>query len=84
MIEVDARGFSCPIPVVRTKKAIEDNRDEPLVVLVETAVSKENVSRLAESKGYKISFGGFMKTAFPYMILSIGICQVWLMLFKPA
>jgi Na+/H+ antiporter NhaD/arsenite permease-like protein len=39
---------------------------------------------IAESKGYKISFGGFMKTAFPYMILSIIICQVWLMLFKPA
>jgi len=54
MIEVDARGFSCPIPVVRTKKAIEDNRDEPLVVLVETAVSKENVSRIAESKGYSV------------------------------
>ncbi len=39
---------------------------------------------IAESKGYKISFGGFMKTAFPYMIISVLICQVWLMLFKPA
>ena len=59
MIEVDARGFSCPIPVVRTKKAIEDNRDEPLVVLVETAVSKENVSRIAESKGYSVQVEEF-------------------------
>ena len=39
---------------------------------------------IAESKGYKISFIGFMKTAFPYMIISIGICQIWLMLFRPA
>jgi Na+/H+ antiporter NhaD/arsenite permease-like protein len=39
---------------------------------------------IAESKGYKISFGGFMKTAFPYMIISIIIAQVWLMIFKPA
>jgi len=39
---------------------------------------------IAESKGYKISFGGFMKTAFPYMIISILICQVWLMVFKPS
>ncbi|MDD3952144.1 MAG: ArsB/NhaD family transporter [Desulfobacterales bacterium] len=39
---------------------------------------------IAESKGYKISFGGFLKVAFPYMILSIILCQVWLMLFKPA
>jgi Na+/H+ antiporter NhaD/arsenite permease-like protein len=39
---------------------------------------------IAESQGYKISFVGFMKTAFPYMIISIIIAQVWLMLFKPA
>ena len=54
MIEVDARGFSCPIPVVKTKKAIDDNPKEQIAVLVETEVSKENVSRLAQSKGYSI------------------------------
>ena len=52
MIEVDVRGLSCPIPVVRTRKAIEENPDEEIIVLVESAVSKENVSRLAESEGY--------------------------------
>ncbi len=54
MIEVDVRGFSCPIPVVRTKKSIESNPGEPVTVLVETAVSKENVSRLAQGKGYSV------------------------------
>jgi tRNA 2-thiouridine synthesizing protein A len=54
MIEVDVRGYSCPIPVVRTKKAIEENPGQPLTVLVETAASKENVSRLAQSKRYSI------------------------------
>ena len=54
MIEVNGRGFSCPIPVVRTKKAIEEHPGEPVTVLVETSVSKENVSRLAESKGYSV------------------------------
>ena len=54
MTEVDVRGFSCPIPVVKTKKAMEKNPKEALTVLVETAVSKENVSRLAESQGYSI------------------------------
>ena len=52
MVEVDVRGFSCPVPVVRTKKAIEENPNEPITVLVESAFSKENVSRLAQSKGY--------------------------------
>jgi len=54
MIEVDARGLSCPIPVVKTKKAIEENVNEAVTVLVESAVSKENVSRFARSKGYSI------------------------------
>ena len=52
MTEVDVRGFSCPISVVRTKKAMDDNPKEELSVLVDTAVSKENVSRLAQSRGY--------------------------------
>ncbi len=54
MIEVDVRGFSCPIPVVKTKKAIEENPDQPVTVLVETAVSRENVSRMAQSRGYSV------------------------------
>ena len=54
MIEVDVRGFSCPIPVVKTKKAIEENPAQPITVLVETAVSKENVSRLAQSRQYSV------------------------------
>ena len=52
MIEIDVRGFSCPIPVVRTRKAIKENPEDELTVLVESAVSKENVARLAESEGY--------------------------------
>jgi tRNA 2-thiouridine synthesizing protein A len=54
MIEVDVRGLSCPIPVVRTKKAIDEHANEVVAVLVETAVSRENVSRLAESKDYRV------------------------------
>ena len=54
MVEVDVRGLGCPIPVVKTKKAIEKNPDEQITVLVETAVSKENVSRLAQSRKYSV------------------------------
>jgi len=54
MTEVDVRGFSCPIPVVRTKKAMEENPEDILTVLVETTASWENVSRLAGSKGYSV------------------------------
>ncbi len=54
MIKVDVRGFSCPIPVVRTKKAITENPREMIAVLVDSVVSKENVSRLARSEGYSV------------------------------
>ena len=54
MVEVDVRGFSCPIPVVWTKNAMEQNPREILNVMVEAEVSKENVTRLAESRGYSI------------------------------
>jgi len=54
MVEVDARGLGCPIPVVKTKKAMETDPNEEIVVLVETAVAKENVSRLALSRKYSV------------------------------
>ena len=44
---VDARGFSCPQPVIMTRKAIQDGQF-PIEVLVETVTSRENVRRAAE------------------------------------
>ncbi|MBF0099670.1 MAG: ArsB/NhaD family transporter [Desulfobacterales bacterium] len=38
---------------------------------------------IAESKGYKISFIGFLKVAFPYMIISVAIAHAWLLIFRP-
>ncbi len=56
MIEVDARGFSCPIPVVKTKKAIDSNPNQPITIYVESDVSRENVTRLAQGRGYLVDF----------------------------
>lgn len=53
MIEVDAKGLSCPIPVVRTKQALDKNPGE-CCVLVDAYVQVENVTRLAESMGYGV------------------------------
>ncbi len=38
---------------------------------------------IAESQGYGISFGKFMKTAFPLMIITIILSEIWLLLVKP-
>lgn len=50
---VDARGRSCPEPVVMTKNALDAFSGE-VQVLVDTEVAKENVKRFAESQGYKV------------------------------
>ena len=54
MIEIDVRGFGCPIPVVKTKQAMDKNPSEEITLLVDSNVAKENVSRLAETKKYSI------------------------------
>ena len=36
---------------------------------------------IAESAGHPIKFIGFMKVAFPYMILSVAAANVWLLMF---
>ena len=38
---------------------------------------------IAESRGYRISFAGFMKKTFPYMVISVAIGQAWLLIFRP-
>jgi tRNA 2-thiouridine synthesizing protein A len=54
MIELDVRGLSCPIPVVKAKQAMDKNPGEEIAVSGETAVSRENISRLAASRKYSI------------------------------
>jgi tRNA 2-thiouridine synthesizing protein A len=51
--EVDARGLSCPQPVILAKKAINDGKF-PIEVIVDTVTARENVRRMAENSGCKI------------------------------
>ena len=52
-VQVDARGFSCPQPVILTRKALEKGQF-PIEVLVETITSRENVRRVAEKAGLQV------------------------------
>lgn len=51
---VDARGLSCPQPVLLTLDEIKQGSDPEIVVLVDTDTSKENVSRAAVSQGCSV------------------------------
>ncbi|MDR7869805.1 MAG: sulfurtransferase-like selenium metabolism protein YedF [Tissierellaceae bacterium] len=52
-IEVDARGLECPKPVILTKKELDKTNEGIITTIVDNEVAKENVSKLAESMGYK-------------------------------
>ena len=55
MIQVNAMGDTCPIPVVKTKKAIE-SMDAPGVVetLVDNEIAVQNLTKMANQKGYAV------------------------------
>ena len=52
-VTVDARGFSCPQPVIMSRQAIQAGVF-PIAVLVETVTSRENVRRASERLGCRV------------------------------
>ena len=48
--EVDARGLSCPEPVILARKAVKAG-SFPIEVLVDTVTSRDNVKRAVEKLG---------------------------------
>ena len=51
---LDARGLSCPEPVVMIRKAMASKENEYIMV-VDNITSKENVTRYAEHQGYTVT-----------------------------
>ncbi len=52
-ILVDARGLSCPQPVILARRAIQQG-SFPIEVWVDTATSRDNVTRAAEKLGCSV------------------------------
>jgi tRNA 2-thiouridine synthesizing protein A len=51
--QIDARGRSCPEPVLLTKKGLEKD-SAGLVVLVDNTTARDNVTRFARNAGYQV------------------------------
>ncbi|GAB6158720.1 sulfurtransferase TusA family protein [Desulfotomaculum varum] len=51
---VDARGLSCPEPVLLTRQALQEQKVGEITVLVDNKVAVENVTRAAESLGFRV------------------------------
>lgn len=54
MERLDARGLSCPEPVIMIRKAMMSGADAYEMV-VDNHASKENVTRYAQHQGYAVS-----------------------------
>lgn len=51
---IDARGMSCPSPVIHTKKSLEKIREGSVTTIVDNDAAKENVIALARSFGCEV------------------------------
>ena len=52
--KIDARGLSCPQPVILTNRKIQEMRKGVFEILVDSDTSRENISRLARQTGWNI------------------------------
>lgn len=53
--KVDARGLSCPQPVLMALSKMREMKTGELEVLVDNEVSKENVTRAAGKEGWDVA-----------------------------
>ncbi|MDW7670440.1 MAG: sulfurtransferase TusA family protein [Bacillota bacterium] len=54
MNNIDARGLSCPQPVLLTKKAVQQNPAD-VTILVDNETAKNNVLRFLQHSGYTVA-----------------------------
>jgi len=53
--EIDVRGLNCPIPVVKTRKALDEIEDGDLTVVIDRPDGCQNVQHFAESQGCTVT-----------------------------
>ena len=53
-VELNVRGLSCPLPVLKTKQAV-DKGATSLVVQGDSAVSRENIQKFLRNAGFEVT-----------------------------
>ena len=62
MVEVDARGLSCPEPIMLTAEALK-NEKGPIKVLVSEPVMLKNMQRVRERNQHQRKLGTSLKSS---------------------
>jgi len=55
MERIDARGLSCPQPVVLAKSCIDKTGSGEFEIVVDTGTARDNITRLAGNCGWAVS-----------------------------
>ena len=55
MERIDARGLSCPQPVVLAKSYIDKTGSGEFEIIVDTGTARDNISRLAGNCGWAVA-----------------------------
>ena len=51
---IDARGLSCPMPVLMVQREVKKNQPETVEVLVDNMTAVGNITRFAASQHYTV------------------------------
>ncbi len=51
---IDARGLSCPMPVLMVQREVKKNQPKAIEVLVDNMTAVGNITRFAASQHYEV------------------------------
>ncbi|MBQ5992495.1 MAG: sulfurtransferase TusA family protein [Clostridia bacterium] len=51
---IDARGLSCPMPVLAVQREVKKNQPDTIEVLVDNMTAVGNITRFAASQRYSV------------------------------
>ena len=51
---VDARGLSCPLPVISAQRKMKEMGSGAFEVIIDSATSRDNVTRMATNEGWDV------------------------------
>lgn len=75
MITVNAMGDACPIPVIKTKKAMQElTGPDTIEVLVDNETAVQNVTKMATSQGGKVTSEKLAEKEYKITIQMEGTC----------
>lgn len=75
MNTIDCKGLKCPQPVINVKKYFDSINEGSSLVIVDNNVAKNNVSKFAESKGFKYSVEEKESLYYITITKEAGCCQ---------